>query len=56
MPPNAWARGGGGAANDTPRVVTSDTLLRGDPQLAILHEQTLYFLRRTRVGKLILTK
>ena len=55
-PPNAWARGGGGAANDTPRVVTSDALLRGDPQLAILHEQTLYFLRRTRFGKLILTK
>ncbi|HEY2818498.1 MAG TPA: hemin uptake protein HemP [Casimicrobiaceae bacterium] len=39
-----------------PRVVTSDALLRGDSQLAILHEQTVYFLRRTRLGKLILTK
>ena len=38
------------------RMVTSDALLRGDAQLAILHEQTLYFLRRTRFGKLILTK
>lgn len=40
----------------TPRVIRSDTLLRGDSQLAILHEQTLYYLRRTRFGKLILTK
>jgi len=40
----------------TPRVVTSDTLLRGESQLAILHERTVYFLRRTRLGKLILTK
>ncbi|HEY3178428.1 MAG TPA: hemin uptake protein HemP [Casimicrobiaceae bacterium] len=40
----------------SPRVVTSDTLLRGDSQLAILHERTVYFLRRTRFGKLILTK
>ena len=39
-----------------PRVVTSDALLRGDAQLAILHVHTLYFLRRTRFGKLILTK
>ena len=40
----------------SPRVVTSDALLRGDSQLAILHERTVYFLRRTRLGKLILTK
>lgn len=40
----------------TPRLVSSDALLRGDSQLAILHEQTLYYLRRTRFGKLILTK
>jgi hemin uptake protein HemP len=40
----------------SPRVVTSDALLRGEPQLAILHERTVYFLRRTRFGKLILTK
>ena len=55
-PLRAPARAGGGAGADTPRVVTSDALLRGDAQLAILHEQTLYFLRRTRFGKLILTK
>jgi hemin uptake protein HemP len=40
----------------SPRVVTSDSLLAGDSQLAILHEQTTYFLRLTRLGKLILTK
>jgi len=40
----------------SPRVVTSETLLRGESQLAILHERTVYFLRRTRLGKLILTK
>lgn len=39
-----------------PRVVRSDTLLAGAPQLAILHNETLYFLRLTRFGKLILTK
>ena len=44
------------AAAGTPRVVTSDALLRGDSQLAILHDRTLYFLRKTRFGKLILTK
>ena len=54
--PGAGPRAASGAASDTPRVVTSDALLRGDAQLAILHEQTLYFLRRTRFGKLILTK
>ncbi|HET9046655.1 MAG TPA: hemin uptake protein HemP [Casimicrobiaceae bacterium] len=43
-------------ARDSPRVVTSDALLRGDSQLAILHDQTVYFLRKTRFGKLILTK
>jgi hemin uptake protein HemP len=52
--PGAIACEGVGAR--TPRVVSSDALLRGDAQLAILHEQTLYFLRRTRFGKLILTK
>ena len=46
----------GDVAANAPRVVTSDALLRGDAQLAILHERTLYFLRRTRFGKLILTK
>jgi len=40
----------------TPRVVTSERLLGGATQLAILHDRTLYFLRQTRYGKLILTK
>jgi hemin uptake protein HemP len=40
----------------TPRVVTSESLLAGASQLAILHDRTLYFLRQTRYGKLILTK
>ncbi len=39
-----------------PRVVRSDALLAGASQLAILHHDTLYFLRETRFGKLILTK
>jgi len=39
-----------------PRVVSSDALLGGATQLAIRHNQTLYFLRQTRFGKLILTK
>ena len=40
----------------TPRVVDSNALLAGQSQLAILHNQTIYFLRQTRLGKLILTK
>ena len=39
-----------------PRVVRSHELLGGASQLAILHNDTLYFLRETRLGKLILTK
>jgi hemin uptake protein HemP len=41
---------------DSPRVVSSVALLAGASQLAILHNQTIYFLRQTRFGKLILTK
>jgi hemin uptake protein HemP len=44
------------SANRMPRVVTSEGLLAGASQLAILHDRTLYFLRQTRYGKLILTK
>jgi len=44
------------APNPLPRVVRSDALLAGASQLAILHNDTLYFLRETRFGKLILTK
>ena len=39
-----------------PRVISSETLLDGAVQLAILHNETIYFLRQTRFGKLILTK
>lgn len=46
----------GSAAGASPRVVTSASLLAGTAQLAILHKQTVYFLRETRFGKLILTK
>jgi hemin uptake protein HemP len=38
------------------RVVDSATLLAGGSQLAIRHRETVYFLRETRFGKLILTK
>ena len=49
--------GEGTEPNDrTPRVVTSESLLAGASQLAILHDRTVYFLRQTRYGKLILTK
>jgi hemin uptake protein HemP len=41
---------------DSPRIINSAALLAGASQLAILHDQTIYFLRRTRFGKLILTK
>ena len=45
------------SVHDTaPRVVTSESLLNGATQLAILHDRTLYYLRQTRYGKLILTK
>ena len=44
------------ALSGAPRVVSSEALLAGASQLAILHNQTIYFLRQTRFGKLILTK
>ena len=47
---------GAESADRTPRVVTSESLLAGASQLAILHDRTLYFLRQTRYGRLILTK
>ena len=49
--PEADARG-----DTSPRVVESATLLAGRSQLAILHRDAIYFLRETRLGKLILTK
>ncbi|HEX5864580.1 MAG TPA: hemin uptake protein HemP [Casimicrobiaceae bacterium] len=39
-----------------PRLISSAALLAGQAQLAIRHRETMYFLRETRFGKLILTK
>ena len=38
------------------RVMHGAALLGGQSHLAILHNETVYFLRQTRFGKLILTK
>ncbi len=53
---DSGANRGGRDDSGMPRVVTSENLLAGRSQLAILHNETLYFLRHTRFGKLILTK
>src|SRR5262249_39004128 len=45
-----------GASGQLPRVVRSDALLAGASQLAILHNDTLYFPSKPRCEKLILTK
>ena len=37
-------------------LVSSETLLAGASQLAILHNNAVYYLRQTRLGKLILTE
>jgi hemin uptake protein HemP len=55
-PQVAVSRTGRQADVDSPRVVSSEILLAGQAQLAILHNETIYFLRQTRFGKLILTK
>jgi hemin uptake protein HemP len=52
----AAKRAEGHDATGSPRVVHSAALLDGRSQLAILHNETVYFLRQTRFGKLILTK
>jgi len=44
------------AARVPPQVIASDTLLGSRTQLAIRHRETIYYLRQTRSGKLILTK
>jgi hemin uptake protein HemP len=36
--------------------IRSDQLLAGRRQVAIVHNDEVYFLRQTRLGKLILTK
>jgi len=45
-----------GAAGRRPRTVSSTELLGDDGLLGIEHEGELYILRRTRNGRLILTK
>jgi hemin uptake protein HemP len=55
-PPVAESPTGGSPNSDLPRVVSSDSLLAGASRLVILHKHTIYFLRETRFGKLILTK
>jgi len=37
-------------------ILRSEELMSGKSQVTILHNDELYFLRRTRLGKLILTK
>lgn len=39
-----------------PRVVRSEEILQGDPEVQITHLDKVYRLRRTRNGKLILQK
>lgn len=39
-----------------PEVVNSQALLKGRTQMTILHNDEVYYLRKTRLGKLILTK
>jgi hemin uptake protein HemP len=53
---SATTRGQRHDAAVSPRVIDSAALLDGRSQLAILHNETVYFLRQTRFGKLILTK
>lgn len=47
---------GDGVQVETGEAISSDTLLRGLPSVAIDHAGTRYMLRATRAGKLILTK
>jgi hemin uptake protein HemP len=48
--------GGAEASNAAPRMIESDQLMRGASLVAIRHEKCVYILRKTRFGKLILTK
>ena len=44
------------AGDSTTRIVKSEDLLGGRSQLAIRHNDAIYVLRQTKLGKLILTK
>jgi hemin uptake protein HemP len=52
----ASERGAAAPSPESTRVIASDVLLAGASQLAIRHRDTVYVLRQTRFGKLILTK
>ncbi|HVO90997.1 MAG TPA: hemin uptake protein HemP [Casimicrobiaceae bacterium] len=67
MPSRASDRDGARASSETQgpdvaataaatRVVDSKALLRNGASLAIRHRESIYYLRETRFGKLILTK
>jgi hemin uptake protein HemP len=45
-----------GALPAAPGAISSETLLRGQPSVAIHHQGAVYRLQTTRQGKLILTK
>lgn len=47
---------GDGTQATAPRLLSSETLLAGADEILIQHEGETYRLRRTRQGKLILTK
>jgi len=53
---NGPQRPGGGAAAQPPRRVASDELFAGAVEVQIEHREQVYRLRRTSLGKLILTK
>jgi hemin uptake protein HemP len=48
--------GGSESGTAPPRMIESDQLMRGASLVAIRHENCVYILRKTRFGKLILTK
>jgi hemin uptake protein HemP len=55
-PPVGTGSAPGPAAAESPRRVKSEELLRGDAEVLIEHQTSVYRLRRTSQGKLILTK
>jgi hemin uptake protein HemP len=57
MDAGALPRSGGPEAGAAaPRMIESDQLMRGASHVAIRHANCIYILRKTRFGKLILTK
>jgi hemin uptake protein HemP len=48
--------GGPEVGTSAPRMIECDQLMRGASHVAIRHANCIYILRKTRFGKLILTK